>query len=374
MAEMYGAPVGIQASDENIRQNLHAGLMAQKALGEIAMQPEELALKRAQTLNTGALARLHTADAALKEAATRDAALMRKIDLEARAEQQAIDQAKLAGVDLTVADRPKEGFSATQSAATPLERFAATAYNKGMPLDMITPVMEKAAKIRKEEATMLNQSTNAVVHQLAAQKAIAEQLGSAASYALQGPTQYAQVRAMGGLPPGLPLSFDLAAPQLQQLVSTSVSVKDRTDLEIKERNAKASEARAAAAQVSANASAARAGAYVATSATRRDALKKALGPGSEEAADAKRATTEAARARAFKTQLSFAPPVPLRFTAAHEGRLFTGDDKKIYRYLGMGPPSRVFPDGTPRFIAVTHAEAALQNPTVRGAMQEEGEE
>jgi len=374
MAEMYGAPVGIQASDENIRQNIQTGFQAQKLLGEIAMQPEELALKRAQTLNTGALTKLHLADAAQKEAAARDTALMRKIDLEVRAEQQAIDQAKLAGVDLTVADRPKEGFSTTQSAATSLERFAAAAYNKGMPLDMVTPIVEKAAKIRKEEATTLSQSTNAAVHQLTAQKALAERLGSVASYALQGPTQYAQVRAMGGLPPDLPLSFSLAAPLLRQMVATSTTVKDKAELEIKERNAKASEARAAAAQVSANASAARAGAYVATSAARRDVLKKALGPGSEEAADAKRATTEAARTRAFKTQLSFAPPVPLRFIAAHEGRLFTGDDKKIYRYLGMGLPSRVFPDGTPRFIAVTHAEAALQNPAVKGAMQEEGEE
>ncbi|CAB5227573.1 hypothetical protein UFOVP1527_58, partial [uncultured Caudovirales phage] len=42
MSELYGAPSGIIASDQNIRQNIQAGLQAQKTLGEIEQLPADL--------------------------------------------------------------------------------------------------------------------------------------------------------------------------------------------------------------------------------------------------------------------------------------------------------------------------------------------
>lgn len=370
MADLYGVASGVQASDENIRQNIHTGILAQKTLGDIAMQPAELALKQAQVLNTGALTRFHTAEAAKLESAARDITRMRDLQ-EKAAEQGAIDKARvIEGRDLTIADRPEGGFTAPRSAAEPIERFIQYAQGQKAPLDMLLPYIKQAEDTRHKEAQTLSATAEAAVRQATQVKATAERLGTVAQAALQGPEAYAQIRALGLLPPGLPLSFDLARRPLQALLNTSISEKDRQDLIIKKQTADAASARAKAEQSRAATSAARAADSAKTSVVRREFLRKAMGEGSPETANAKKSAAEKNNISAFKTQLSFAPPVPLRLTPAHEGKLMTGDNKKIYRYLGMGPPSVKYPDGTPRFIEVTHAEAALQNPNVKDAMQD----
>ena len=58
--EMFGTPFGSMAAENQINKNVLSGLSAQKTLGEIEMQPTELAAKQAQ-------ARLWTAQAKGKE-------------------------------------------------------------------------------------------------------------------------------------------------------------------------------------------------------------------------------------------------------------------------------------------------------------------
>lgn len=60
MADMFGAPIGIGAAEADQRQNVLGGLQALKQMGEIAAQPQDLALKKAHT-------RLYEAEAGAKE-------------------------------------------------------------------------------------------------------------------------------------------------------------------------------------------------------------------------------------------------------------------------------------------------------------------
>lgn len=70
MSDMFGAPIGIDAYDQNERQNILAGLSAGKTLGEIEAQPGAMAHTAAQT-------RLFGAEADVKEMeATRTRKLM----------------------------------------------------------------------------------------------------------------------------------------------------------------------------------------------------------------------------------------------------------------------------------------------------------
>lgn len=60
MSDLFGAPIGIDAYDQNQRQNVLGALNAGKILGEIEQQPAHKALLESQ-------ARLHGAEAGLKE-------------------------------------------------------------------------------------------------------------------------------------------------------------------------------------------------------------------------------------------------------------------------------------------------------------------
>lgn len=48
MADMFGAPIGINAHDANLRGNITTALGAQQALGQIAMQPGQLRMQQIQ--------------------------------------------------------------------------------------------------------------------------------------------------------------------------------------------------------------------------------------------------------------------------------------------------------------------------------------
>ena len=371
--ELTGFPAGVLASDANARANIGTVLAAQRALGEIEARPVELEHKRALADNARALAEQHREQAERSRRAAADLDLMRRLGAEASAQERAVEEARVAGRDLTVADRPPGGFSASRSRADPLRRMIDYASAKGAPLDMLIPLEEKASKLAHEEATTINAQAEAQKRQLESTAKAADIRGTLAQSALKGPREYAMARALGlsmgvPFPEGLPMQYEAARPYLQQLVETSLDVKDKAELAIKERSARADEARAGAALQNAKTNSRKADAYVATSSARRDVLRKALGDGSSEAVDAKAATTEAKRTAAFRSQLVFAPMAPIKFETRHEGKMFTGIDRKIYRYDGLGPPSAKYPDGTPLLLPMSREAAAMRSPGVKAAL------
>lgn len=346
MADMYGAPIGILASDQNIRQNIHAGLLAQKTLGEINAQPAEVDLKVAQAGNLRALTRQHTAEAAKLEEAAASLETMRRLGQEAAAEAQAqaqaVDQARLQGVDLTAADRPAGGFSRRPSAAEPLERLYDLGQKKGVPLDLLMPYAKKAADIRKEEAQTASANAEAEVRTLKAASDRAERMGALAQHAMKGPREYAIVRAQmaqEGLPVNaLPASFEEALPGLRQLEATSVGVKDRADLLIKERTSKAAEVRAQADSARAGASVMRAKMAVKLGEQRFEAIAKNGGflspearANAEEQAIRRRQLTDKELRKEF-------PPAPLDPAARVNGKSYTAADGRT-RFLWTKDPA-----------------------------------
>jgi len=338
-------------------------------------QPVELDLKRSQIAENEAQAAQHRMAALGAQQRLRDQQLLRQVDEEARAEERAVREAEAQGRDLTVADRPPEGFAKKRSAAAPLERMLNYADRAGVPTDLIVPLAEKVAKIKGDEALQEQRETQASINRIKASQERAERVGALAQHALKGPREFALAKlqaAQDGLPLDfLPANYAEAVPMLRQMVDAAVTVKEKADLAIKKQTADAATSRAGAAHVSAAAASRRADAYVQTQTVRRDILNKAAGPGSEDAADAKRATTEARRTAAFRQQLIFAPQIPLKLEEKHEGKLFTGTDRNIYRFDGFGPPSAKFPKGTPLLLPMSREAVIARQPGFKAAMEEE---
>lgn len=335
--ELTGFPAGVIASDANARANIGTVINAQKALSDLEARPVELEYKRSLIAENYGQAAERQALANQRERAAADLELMRKLGVEANAREAAIQAARVQGRDLTIGDVPPGGFSARESRAAPLQRMIDYARGRGAPEDLLAPLEAKASKVAHEEATTFNAQSEAEKRQLESVQKRADIVGTLAQAALKGPREYALARAQGlamgvPLPEGLPMNFEAARPILQQLVDTSIDVKERAELAIKKQTADAATSRAGAAHVSAAAAVRRADAYVATSATRRDILKKTLGEGSGSAEEARQALIEARKARTAATENKDNPPAPLAPSAAHLNKTFTGRDGNIYMW------------------------------------------
>ena len=138
MADLFGAPVGIIASQENNRQAITSGLANIKTMGDIAQQPAELELKQAQ-------ARLFGAEASDKEAAAAASQEMLKL------QKEFVEGARANGKEATVDDL-EPGTGKPKSQASQLEAFANFADKKGLPPLALAKVREEIAKIYEHEA------------------------------------------------------------------------------------------------------------------------------------------------------------------------------------------------------------------------------
>ena len=197
---MFGAPTGISAAEDQIRQNMLGGLQAQKALGEIAMQPAEAQLKEAH-------ARLYGAEAAKAEAAAREqegmAALMKGLPTEST---------------------PGE----TGSLADPLLRLGTLGLKSGY-INTGTKLLTQGMSIlSKEEQIRTAQSTQAL-KQFQLQREQLQQTGSLAASAIDQPS-YDRMRqylvAQGHNVSDLPEDFQSAQPILQQIVTSSMKAAE----------------------------------------------------------------------------------------------------------------------------------------------------
>lgn len=323
MADMFGAPIGIGAAEQDMRQAALGGLQAQKLLGEIAEQPDRARLTRAH-------ADLYSAQA---DKAREEASDARKlVELSAAAAAQ--------GRIATVDDLDPK---APQSGADYLERLAGLAADKGVSPKTTADLYTKAAGIRQKEAATLSTQATEQVRKLDAGLKRAERLGALATMALQGPEQYAQARmiaAQEGLPVDrLPQSLDAARPMLQGLITSSMSAKDTIEAQRKEIHDKAQKARWDSSNARDSAAVKLAEKRGMLIEERTKQIQKNGGSGSPEAKKAAEEMAATRRAiREAKVRKEF-PPAPLDPSARQPGKTYTAADGKTRFIWDLDPQS-----------------------------------
>ena len=321
--EMFGAPYGIIASNEEIRKNVLTGLNAQKTLGDIAQQPAELELKQAH-------ARLYGAEARVKEEAIAAAKRERALGEEFAARRRLVEVKAQQGETATVADLPPSGRLARRSGADQLIEYADFLDSKGAPLSTTMKFREKIATIQQHEAAALNSQASQVKTQLETTEKLAGVLGQFAQGALAQPAQYSQIRMAAvqqGLPPELfPPEFN---PRLmRQYVDSSIKTKDKIALDREELDSKAQRARDNA---SASASAVRARVLKQREKLLKedvDNLYKDGGKYSPEAIASQKGLRETRAARRDALINKEFPPVPLDPKARSFNKTYTAADGK----------------------------------------------
>ncbi len=347
MADLFGAPLGIIASDENIRQNIHAGLLASKTLGEIEQQPTDLALKQAkipltqaETEHHLATAKLNRANAAAAEQAAAELKRQQDITTKVLAEEQAHRAAQQRAIAegrvLTVADRPAGGFAApVQTTADRLDQLANDLLDNGMPLDKVATLAGKAAEASKDNAQAASARAAQELSQLKSSQERAERLGTMAAYALKGPAQYREAMtaamqdpALVGVLGKMPLDFAAAKPRLEAFLGQAMTVKEQAAQKARDVEAAAAQARAGAAQTSASASLMVAKSRVALNNERLEILKKNGGKADPDVVDIRRRGVALREQEAQAKQLKDAPPAPLDMKERRLGKMYTAADGK----------------------------------------------
>jgi hypothetical protein len=353
VSELFGAPSGIIASDENLRQNLHSGLLAQKTLGEIEQQPAELALKQAH-------ARLFGAEASEKEAAAQLAQQALKLQADFAAETAARQQIitgvpSTQGREATVADLPPGGQAHQASGADQLVQYADFLQRKRAPISMIASVQKQIADIQEKEGIAHYRDSQAANEQFKLTQAKLKSIGGTAAAAAQSPQNYLSILANPQqrqfLPPGLTGNYTIDKSILEAVSQSSMDAHQQAELKRQQAEDKSKQALRAAeqGQISARISLMKA---------REDALQVAAdlkikynGAGSKEAQEAIKARTEAAKARVFAEQLKFAPMLPLDPKSVKDGSLHTLNDKRIVRVVGRDA------NGMPQLQVISPTEA-----------------
>jgi len=336
MSDLYGAPSGIIASERNIRENVNAGLLAQKTLGEIEQQPADLALKQAH-------ARLYGAEAADKEATAAMNQQSLKLQSDFAAERQARMQLAgqlpaTAGRDATVGDLPPNGKLVRKSQADTLVQYADFLEKRGAPVSMTTPIRKEIAGIQEKEAIGHYRDSQATNEDFKTLQAKLKSIGGTAAAAAESPQNYMSIlgnpQQRQFLPPGLTGNYVTDKPILAAVARSSMDAHQQAEL-----TAKAKED--ASKQALRTAEVAQANQRISLMRARQDALTVAAdnaikynGSKSKAAEDALKARTEAAKARVFSEQLKFAPMLKLDPSKVIVGNLYTLQDKSLVRITG----------------------------------------
>lgn len=318
MSDLYGAPSGIIAEQEQYNKNLGTAFAAQKTLGEIGMQPLDAEIKRQH-------ARLYGAEADKLGMEAADAEQLRRLGAD-------LANLRNSGVEPTVADlatagRPKPTTGDYFSQAIDL------AIRRGVSPKVVSTLAKDAATVTSREAATVSHQMTALNQQMQAQRRQAENLGAEAAFALQGPQQYQQwLLQLAGQGQDVSMMPDFAAarPMLQGLVDQAMTVKQKIDADLKKRNTAATELRS-------QASAANNYARVALSKERlgrakedRARANKYDGEKSQAALEARKAEAGSRRAYADDRDKKNFPPAPLDPAARTVGNTYTGSDGQRY--------------------------------------------
>ena len=322
MADLFGAPVGIIASQENNRQAITSGLANIKTMGDIAQQPAELELKQAQ-------ARLFGAEASDKEAAAAANQEMLKL------QKEFIEGARANGKEATVDDL-EPGTGKPKSQASQLEAFADYASKKGLPPLALAKVREDIAKIYEHEAITAYRSQQALQTEEKRQLEHMQRVSNVAAAAAQSPQNYAyamlnpETRKL--LPPGLSGNYATDKPILDLVTSAGQDSIKAADLARKQADSVQLRLRAKAAAALSHASADAATARKElTQQVKADVIKNG-GEKSPEARDVKAAAADAKRQAAQAALRKEFPPLLIDPAAREPGKIYMMPDGRIARW------------------------------------------
>lgn len=356
---LFGTPLGFLAAEEQANRTSLTQVNMQKLLGEIAQQPAETELRRAQARN-------QTAEAQKLEAAQADAAEMAGWESAARRAAGIVPATQ--GREATVEDvdlfRPG-------SVANPLRKLHDFMVGSGAPTRFTLPLANKIADITEKESISAYRSGQAENEKLESEKRIAEMVGSQAQAAMSSPQGYAQMRMLatqmsGKLPPalkkiidGLPQDWEAGKAVLAPIVERALQVKDARDLAIKEGAAATRDLLAATTQARNAASAELAKARLGLVNVQTKVLEKIGGEGTPSAVAASEASTEAKYQSILANQLKRAPMVPIDekggFSKVTPGKEYTlpngalvrakvkEDGRIAFDELKAAPPKRAAP-------------------------------
>ncbi len=322
MADLFGAPVGIIASQENNRQAITSGLANIKTMGDIAQQPAELELKQAQ-------ARLFGAEASDKEAAAAASQEMLKL------QKEFVEGARANGKEATVDDL-EPGTGKPKSQASQLEAFANFADKKGLPPLALAKVREEIAKIYEHEAITDYRSQQA--RQTEEKRALEHmtRVSNVSAAAAASPRDYAlalmnpETRKL--LPPGLTGDYATDKPVLEMITRAGQDSIKAADLARKQADSVQLRLRAKAAAALSHASADAATARKElTQQVKADVIKNG-GEKSQEAKDVKTAATDAKRQATQAALRKEFPQLLLDPAAREPNKMYMLADGRIARW------------------------------------------
>ena len=322
MADLFGAPVGIIASQENNRQAITSGLANIKTMGDIAQQPAELELKQAQ-------ARLFGAEASDKEAAAAASQEMLKL------QKEFVEGARANGKEATVDDL-EPGTGKPKSQASQLEAFADYASKKGLPPLALAKVREDIAKIYEHEAITAYRSQQALQTEEKRQLEHMQRVSNVAAAAAQSPQNYAyamlnpETRKL--LPPGLSGNYATDKPILDLVTSAGQDSIKAADLKRKQEDSVQARLRSKAAASASNAAASASQARADLTKQVKANIIKNGGEKSQEAKDAKTVATDAKRAAEQAKLRKEFPPLILDPEAREANKMYMLADGRIARW------------------------------------------
>jgi hypothetical protein len=348
MSDMFGAPAGISAAEQDIRQNLLAGVSAQKTLGEIAQQPLKMEELRADVALKQAHAKLYGAEAEAKTQAMEESKALAEL-------------ARSGGLD--------SALDNTESLATPLLRLGKIAFGKGL-LTKGVDLIKKGVDIATKEEQIASQQLLQEKRQLETQRMEAENDASMAasavdqqSYDALRAARVAQKKDISGMPE----RYEDAKPGLNSVISQGMKAAET--LRAKQATID-SEIRRKSAGTRAAVAAARIEELNAGTDLKRERIKKIskeLGPQSAEAVAAKADLAAYQRMKTKKIEANVYPvPKPEELKNGGKG-LAAG---QVY----TTPRGRLMWDGAKFIDPPKEVRAVPLAPAVAGADDDEDDE
>ena len=328
MAELFGAPLGMMAADEQSRQNALVGLEAQKVMNTLALQPSQIALNQAHTGYYGA-------QTAAENAKVEAASVMQRLGAGFTADQKlrqgVIDEKAAKGQTATVADL--KGAGQKVSVAQPLKDFAAYAAGEGAPPTVLKDIYGDIATIEDKEAQGAWRNQQVLSDQDKTARDLRTEIGGIAAAAAENPQQYAAImmnrELRNRLPPELTGSYDTDRNTLRAIGQASMDANKQADNRRQQAELDARQANFNAGQSRRDAQVAAADADFLLKYERYEQLVKNGQAVTDAGIEAKQAVTAAARARTAAAADKAAPQLPLDLKARVLNKAYTIPDGRI---------------------------------------------
>ena len=336
--ELFGAPIGIQAAEQNARENVLSAVKAQELLGKIAAQPGEMAMTKAQT-------ELYTADAAQKLEALNALRAQNRLaqdfaDYERRAApvvNAAASQGRLATADDVIA----AGTPQASPNVARLQRYLKFAEDRGISESTLTPLRKELSTILMQEGSAAHSNAQADADKARAAGLRSKQIAAWIAGVQQNPAMYPQAlaEALNSADPlirqtaaKLPTTYN--AGLVERMRRSGIDADKQRELEMKAAEDKSQKTLrdAQAAQAKANTSVAEKRAKLIG--IQANAAEKEFGPDSTPTKDLKAAKTKALEAVARAKDAEKFPAAPASAKDYVLGKSYTAPNGKRFTVTG----------------------------------------